>query len=482
MNKIKTFIIGQRGLLSHSLSKIINNSILIPSNELSNNKYFSKKNYQYNIIYNLAYPSYKLSHVSSYEEFNNFNLLCLSKFLDQLNINNINKFIYSSSSAVYSSVMNKKSNITDIRNLYAHSKLTSEALIRDYFRKHKKNNFIISRIFNMYGENENFSIISKLINSYKKKDKIVINNKGNSFRDFIYVEDVALIYKRLLVSSVSGYIDIGTGVGIKVKDLINFIGKEKLNLTYRSGSIIESLSSTANTNNISKIYNLNQLTKIDDYLRLKINISKQNKFHFGIKSNNLNLIEKRIPGIIIYGAGYAGKKIFHSMTSEYFNNVYCFVDDNYKKQRKNFCGVPVISFKKLKDLGKEYTIPSIFMAIPSLSVTQKKLLYKKLSKISENIASLPMKENLSLHQQKKISIKDINYNEIFNRKISEININLIKKFKNKAILITGGAGSIGSELARQLIKTKPKKIIILDHDETALFNIKNELSRNNNFF
>ena len=75
MNKIKTFIIGQRGLLSHSLSKIINNSILIPSNELSNNKYFSKKNYQYNIIYNLAYPSYKLSHVSSYEEFNNFNLL-----------------------------------------------------------------------------------------------------------------------------------------------------------------------------------------------------------------------------------------------------------------------------------------------------------------------------------------------------------------------------------------------------------------------
>ena len=81
--------------------------------------------------------------------------------------------------------------------MYANTKIAVESLIKNYCSKYKIK-FSIARIFNMYGVNDKFSIINKLIHFYKKKKKIFINNNGNSIRDFINVEDVAKVYIKLL--------------------------------------------------------------------------------------------------------------------------------------------------------------------------------------------------------------------------------------------------------------------------------------------
>ena len=75
----------------------------------------------------------------------------------------------------------------------------------------------------MYGHNDNFSIIHKLIQNINKKKKITLYNNGNSIRDFIHVDDVCKIYLSLLNSKKSNIYVIGSGLGIKIKDIVNFL-------------------------------------------------------------------------------------------------------------------------------------------------------------------------------------------------------------------------------------------------------------------
>ena len=132
----------------------------------------------------------------------------------------VNKIIYTSSSSVYGS-LNSKLNIPDRNNRYIYSsfKISAENLIKNFCNK-KKINFDICRVFNLYGLNDNFSIISKLINLKKNHKNIRIFNNGESVRDFIHVNDVVMIYKKLLTRKDSNIYDVGTGKGTKIKKIL----------------------------------------------------------------------------------------------------------------------------------------------------------------------------------------------------------------------------------------------------------------------
>jgi UDP-glucose 4-epimerase len=80
---------------------------------------------------------------------------------------------------------------------------------------------VIARVFNVFGENEHFSIVSKLINQNNKKETIKIFNNGDSIRDFIHIDDLVNCYAVFLKRSISGIYDIGTGHGTKISNLIN---------------------------------------------------------------------------------------------------------------------------------------------------------------------------------------------------------------------------------------------------------------------
>ena len=111
--------------------------------------------------------------------------------MDLISYFNISKIIYSSSSSVYNSIGND--NHLGNRDLYSSSKLACENMIKNFVKK--KVDFTIARIFNMYGGHDQFSIISKIQNAIKYKKKIFLNNKGESVRDFIHINDVCKIYK-----------------------------------------------------------------------------------------------------------------------------------------------------------------------------------------------------------------------------------------------------------------------------------------------
>jgi len=199
---MKTVIFGKRSFLTSELKKNIKNTSIysieefIRSKEINN---FKKK--KVNIIINSFFPIFRLNNNYDLSDFYKKSILDLIDLLNVIKNFSINSLIYSSSAAVYS-YLNKKKIIDIKKKNYALSKLICENLITD-FSENKKINYVIARIFNMYGCGDNFSIISKIIKSYKSNHILNIANKGISIRDFVHVGNVAKTYKSLQNSNFS---------------------------------------------------------------------------------------------------------------------------------------------------------------------------------------------------------------------------------------------------------------------------------------
>ena len=461
-------IIGRRSYLSISLKKKLKDSLIF-----SYEDYLKfKTNKKYNLIINSFYPSSKISSIKEYELFYQSSILSLSKILDKAKKEKINKILYTSSSAIYGSINFQLSVKNDLnRNLYASTKLACESMVSNFCSKNKAA-LIITRLFNMYGYNENFSFISRLVQSFLKKKEITLFNNGESIRDFIHINDVCKIYIKLLQKQYNGVYEIGTGNGVKIIDLIKILQKKNLKVKFIKNKISEIDNSIAKLEPNFKKY---KFIKLEDYLKKTLNTSfkKLNKK----TSNEKNIILKTVKGYAIYGAGIAGIQIAKSIIDNK-GEIAFFVDDNKNKLKKKILGKNIISYNQLKNISQTCYIPNILIAIPSLNDKNKINLIKKLSLLSKNILFLPQKNELRKKSVNFLDIRNIKIDDFLERKQETFKIKFNQDLQNSSILITGGAGSIGSELCRQLFKLKPKKIIILDNSELALYKMTKSFEEN----
>ena len=461
-------IIGERSALSQNLKKKLKNSKIISSNNFLNLKIKSKSN----IIINSFYPSKQISKLEDYNEFLNQSLLILAEGLMRLNKKLINKIIYTSSSSIYGLNTQFKHADYGNRKIYAASKLLAENIVTNFSTKNKIP-YTIARVFNLYGENDKFSIVSKLIDSKKNKDFFILNNNGSAIRDFISFNQVSDIYNQILKNKKSEIVDVGTGYGTQILDIVKTIENKKLII--KKKSIPEQDSSISEKN----FYNSNiKFSDFENFIKKKFNIKKKISLKKYYLKNNYQF-KDYIEGTIIYGAGNAGSQFYNLQKINNLNSIYCFVDDNKKKQKKFIDDKKIISFKELVKISKNRVITNIVIAIPSL---KKKSLLKKinqLKKISLSVNYIPLKNNLL---KEKISLQDINYSDfldIFERKTYQLNSKLLAKFKGKNILVTGAAGSIGTAICSKLKDLKTKKIIALDKSEIGIYNLKNSFNNKN---
>jgi len=251
----RTIIFGKKSFLSEELNKKIENSFVTSIDFFLNDiKTFQKyRHKKINVIINSFFPAYQLSKIFSYREFYKKSIENLSTLLDVLKIFSINKIIYSSSSSIYNSYNNFIKKDFFNRRIYSSSKFACENLIVNFCQKNNVR-FNICRIFNMYGNDEKFSVISKIIKCYKKKIEFNLNNNGKSIRDFIHIKDVAIIYKKILLSNENGIIDLGNGHGYKIADILSQIGLQNFNI--KNFKINEEIISIA-----KNIYYKNKSTK-----------------------------------------------------------------------------------------------------------------------------------------------------------------------------------------------------------------------------
>ena len=130
----------------------------------------------------------------------------------------------------------------------------------------------ICRIFNLYGQNDNFSIISKLrLLSKNNNEKLKVFNNGQSVRDFIHVNDVAKIYKKLLLTKGSDIIDIGTGKGLKIIEIIKNLKIPKKKSFFKKNTMYEIHESIADKKRLIEKINFTKFRSVENFLRIKKN-------------------------------------------------------------------------------------------------------------------------------------------------------------------------------------------------------------------
>lgn len=467
--KTNTLIIGT-GFLSDNLIKKISKTKIFSAQEFINEiNSINKNKEKYNLIINSFFPTKNINNFSSYEIFTKKAVFEISKILDLINQKKINKIIYTSSSSVYGSI-NHNINMKDDnnRNVYAGFKISAEFLIKNFCSKYSIP-LSICRVFNLYGKKNEFSVIEKIKNAKKHDKSIIIYNQGLSLRDYIHVDDVVDIYSKILKNvSDSGLYDIGTGIGISISDIVKNLKFSNKNIIYKKKTINEIHDSIADNRALLKKIKINKFKKIEDYLGIKTKL-------YSKKIINKNYIESNLIGSIIYGAGYSGKRIAKQILSIDSNNISYFVDDDVKKIGNYIDNIKIISFKELQEISKNSKIRNIIIAIPSLSLKQRSTLIRRVASYCDTISTLPEKSFLNKNLINLTDINDISFDELFGKETLKVEYPIIKKFKNSRVLITGGAGSIGSEITKQVANSNPKEIIILDHSELNIYRISNRL-------
>ena len=192
-----------------------------------------------------------------------------------------------------------------------------------------------------------------------------------------------------------------------------------------------------------------------------------------------NHSKKAAKRIMIVGAGTSGSVILKEMTTSALVNgcVVCFVDDDRNKAGKFLNGVPVAGNRNdIPRLAEEYKIDEIYIAIPSASARERKAIIEICRETGCQVKILPGIYQLINGEVSIAKLRNVEIEDLLGRDPIRVNLDEIMGYvSGKVVLVTGGGGSIGSELCRQVASHNPKQLIIFDIYENNAYDIQLEL-------
>jgi len=181
--------------------------------------------------------------------------------------------------------------------------------------------------------------------------------------------------------------------------------------------------------------------------------------------------------VVIYGAGEAGKELLEGLRNSHKYNVVAYVDDDPQLTGAYLLGKQIHAASDLIRLVGKLDVAQVFLAIPSLSRSRKRQIIDKLEGISIKIKELPSLEEIAEEKVTVSSMRRVDILDVLDRQTVEPDVNLLQQnITGKSVLVTGAGGSIGSELCRQIIKNKPKCLVLYELSEYALYTIDQELT------
>ncbi|WP_440676602.1 polysaccharide biosynthesis protein [Candidatus Pelagibacter sp. HIMB1593] len=201
-----------------------------------------------------------------------------------------------------------------------------------------------------------------------------------------------------------------------------------------------------------------------------------------ILGNNINNFKKNNLSIetLIYGAGNSGRQLAISLENSLEFKVSGFLDDDKTLHSQVLNGYNIYDPKSLNVLIEKKKIKLVLLALPSISRFKRNKILEKLRKYKLKVQTLPSVSDIIDGKITLSDIKELDVNDILNREIVPPKKDLLSKnIKNQVVLVTGAGGSIGSEICRQIIKVKPKRLILCELNEFALYNIYEELKNFN---
>ncbi len=185
--------------------------------------------------------------------------------------------------------------------------------------------------------------------------------------------------------------------------------------------------------------------------------------------------EKRVA---IYGAGNAGALLANTLLVKKKFKINCFIDDDYQKTRRKLYQIPIYTPEFL--YKNKNLVDLILVAIPSLSYNKRREFFLKLQKVGIPFLAVPDLTDLSTGKVKIDKLQPVLLDDFLGRdKVEFDKQKLSKNVKDLNICVTGGGGSIGIELCKQLLELNPKRIVILEISEPNLYKVEQILLNKN---
>jgi len=187
--------------------------------------------------------------------------------------------------------------------------------------------------------------------------------------------------------------------------------------------------------------------------------------------------------IMLIGAGSAGEIIINKFThkGEYSNcKIKCVIDDNPYKQGQYISGIKIVGGRNMiTKAAAKYDITHIIFAIPNCKASEKSEILNICQETGCVVKVVPSICKMYNPDEISSAIREVQIEDLLGREPVEINVNSILDYvSNKVVLVTGGGGTIGSELCRQIATHNPKQLIIFDIYENNAYEIQNELRYN----
>lgn len=180
--------------------------------------------------------------------------------------------------------------------------------------------------------------------------------------------------------------------------------------------------------------------------------------------------------VAIYGAGLAGQQIAAALFRSDNYLPVCFIDDKTSLQGQSLSGLKIYSPKKALSKFRKFHIEEILLAMPSVGRARKKEIIESFEQSDVKIMELPGVTQLVDGQVKVSDIRKVDIIDLLGRDPVPPKPELLEKnIKNKVVMVTGAGGSIGSELCRQIMKHRPKLLVLFEMSEFALYSIDREL-------
>ena len=185
--------------------------------------------------------------------------------------------------------------------------------------------------------------------------------------------------------------------------------------------------------------------------------------------------------IMIIGAGDAGRALLFEMQNsrKISGQIRCIIDDNPEKWGKRLDGIPIVGGReKIESVAAMEQITQIIFAIPTATAQEKRDILDCCKMTKCKIRALPGIYQMVSGEVELSSIKNVQVEDLLGREPVKLNMELVSSFlKDRVVMVTGGGGSIGSELCRQIAKVAPRQLIILDNYENNAYEIQQELVR-----
>jgi FlaA1/EpsC-like NDP-sugar epimerase len=181
--------------------------------------------------------------------------------------------------------------------------------------------------------------------------------------------------------------------------------------------------------------------------------------------------------VVIYGAGNTGMQIAAALRSHLNIRVVAFIDDNAKIQGMSIHGITVYSPSQIERLNAQFNVERVLLAMPSVPQARQMSIVREMFAKGIAVHALPSFAQLVGTEALVESFKPVSAGEFLGRApVVDLQPDADVAYRDCAIMVSGAGGSVGSELCRQLLRYRPRKLVLFEVSELALYTIERELS------